>query len=604
MTIINYKFYNDEIEYTDGPIEEEILNIVKNNWDLESIVEKDLRWPVFYHLSYLRENLFNWYPFKEDAELLEIGAGCGALTGLFCKNVSKVTAVELTERRSQIIYNRHKNYSNLEIFPGNLNNMNFEEKFDYIILCGVLEYAAQFTETNNPHVVFLKKIKSMLKEDGVILVAIENRLGLKYFSGSKEDHLGECFVGIENYPNIDRVKTFSRFELEDVIKRAGFTNYKFFYPYPDYKFPTVIHTDDLIEVMPFSYNAPNYDQTKIKLFNESSLNFSLSKDKISKYFSNSFLVELRNSEVIQESDYIKYCKLSANRDEKFRIGTKIFEKNGNLFVSKFPLNQKAISHVKKMDFFSGKSFGKIKCLNGKLFNDDFVYKYLEELNLSNILTNLLIKYSDTDLVINELKKLYDDFKFNATKNLNYHTQEFSNIFGDKKINQPLYCHNESNLDLILNNLFCLDEETFAIDFEWCFEFPIPIEFIFWRLIDYELNNNFIFNEFFTVEKIFDELELNIDYISIFKEWENNFLKYVKEPPLPKQNVVSGKHILWEANHYKKLAKNKEKEVNKLNNNLNKLKKDNFRLDSKIKLMESSKSWKITAPLRKIMNYFR
>ena len=197
------KFYNNETEYSDGSIEDEILNMVKNTDDFESILDNDLRWPVFYHLSYLRENLFNWYPFNEDSNLLEIGAGCGALTGLFCDKVSKVIAVELTDRRSQIIYNRHKDCPNLEIFPGNLNNMDFEEKFDYIILCGVLEYASLFTQTNNPHVDFLKKIKSMLSEDGVILVAIENRIGLKYFSGSKEDHLSRCFIGIDNYPDID-----------------------------------------------------------------------------------------------------------------------------------------------------------------------------------------------------------------------------------------------------------------------------------------------------------------------------------------------------------------------------------------------------------------
>ena len=282
MASINRKFYNDEVEYSDGSIEDEILEMVKNTDDVESIVRKDFRWPVFYHLSYLRENLLNWYPFKKDSNLLEVGAGCGALTGLFCQKVSKVTAVELTDRRSQIIYNRHKDYPNLEIFPGNLNNMEFEEKFDYIILCGVLEYAQQFTQTDNPYVDFLKKIKSMLSEDGVILVAIENRLGLKYFSGSYEDHLARSFVGIDNYPNIDNIRTFSHAELEEVFHKVCFTNYKFFYPYPDYKFPDVIHTEDFVDVLPYLMNAHNLDHEKIKFFNDGPLNWTLAKDNISK----------------------------------------------------------------------------------------------------------------------------------------------------------------------------------------------------------------------------------------------------------------------------------------------------------------------------------
>ena len=52
MASINRKFYNDEVEYSDGSIEDEILEMVKNTDDVESIVRKDFRWPVFYHLSY------------------------------------------------------------------------------------------------------------------------------------------------------------------------------------------------------------------------------------------------------------------------------------------------------------------------------------------------------------------------------------------------------------------------------------------------------------------------------------------------------------------------------------------------------------------------
>ena len=35
-----------------------------------------------------------------------------------------------------------------------------------------------------------------LKKGGRIVIAIENRLGLKYFAGCAEDHLGTYFSGI------------------------------------------------------------------------------------------------------------------------------------------------------------------------------------------------------------------------------------------------------------------------------------------------------------------------------------------------------------------------------------------------------------------------
>ena len=433
---------------------------------------------------------------------MEVGAGCGALTGLFCQKVSKVTAVEGTDRRAQIIYNRHKNHHNLEISLGNINDMEFEEKFDYIVLCDVLEYASQFTQTDNPYSDFLKKIKTMLSEDGVILLAIENRLGLKYFSGSNEDHLGQSFLGIDDYPNINHVRTFSRFELEELIQDAGFSEYKFFYPYPDHKFPVIIHTDEFVDELPFLKDSPNFGYEKIKFFDEGSLNVALAKDNISKFFANSFLVEIRNSDIFHESEKVKYCKLGNFRGEEFRIGTKILKVNDDLIVSKFPLNQKAVKHMEKMYLHSKRTFGKIRCLEGVFEDNILYYPYLKELDLSQVVTNLLVKDSDKKEVIEIFKKIYDSLKFNSIENDSYHDDQFSEVLGEKRINGPLHCHEVSNIDLILNNLFIIDNEIVAIDYEWCYDFPIPIEFIFWRIISFEKNDNQVFKKFITVEENF------------------------------------------------------------------------------------------------------
>ena len=54
-----------------------------------------------------------------------------------------------------------------------------EYKFDYITLIGVLEYANLYTYTENPYIDFLNSIKKFLKKDGKLLIAIENKLGMK-----------------------------------------------------------------------------------------------------------------------------------------------------------------------------------------------------------------------------------------------------------------------------------------------------------------------------------------------------------------------------------------------------------------------------------------
>lgn len=95
---LNYSFYSGEDLYSDGEIEDVMLDLVKSNVDLETVIATDNRWPILYHFSNKRQNLLEWYPFKEGAEVLEIGAGCGAITGILCDKCKHVTSVELSKR--------------------------------------------------------------------------------------------------------------------------------------------------------------------------------------------------------------------------------------------------------------------------------------------------------------------------------------------------------------------------------------------------------------------------------------------------------------------------------------------------------------------------
>ena len=221
------EFYQDDTGYSDGDIELEMLDVVKNHTDYHSVLSTDDRWPMFYHLSELRHNVFSWYPFEKNASLLEIGSGCGALTGLFCEKVDHVTSVELTKIRSEINFERNKKYDNLDLFTGNFNAMTFPEQFDYIILNGVLEYAVSFTEGDSPFVTFLSGIRNLLKKDGVLLIAIENRLGLKYFNGAVEDHTSALFSGLDAYRDVDFVRTFSKGEMNTLLDDSGYGDRRF-----------------------------------------------------------------------------------------------------------------------------------------------------------------------------------------------------------------------------------------------------------------------------------------------------------------------------------------------------------------------------------------
>ena len=100
--ILNLSHYTGMDLYSDGKVEDELLEIVKNHpqADYQQLIEERASWPVLYHLSSLRENIVDWIPMDADAKVLEIGSGCGAITGALSRKAGEVVCVDLSKKRS------------------------------------------------------------------------------------------------------------------------------------------------------------------------------------------------------------------------------------------------------------------------------------------------------------------------------------------------------------------------------------------------------------------------------------------------------------------------------------------------------------------------
>ena len=290
--ILNLKFYKGEDLYSDGDVDDEILKICKSGQDIQALLRSTDRWPLLYHLSDVRENVLDWYGFDPEANLLEIGAGCGAISGLFCRKVKRVVAIDLSKRRSTINAVRNGGLGNLEILVGNFEDIEIEEKFDYVTLIGVLEYSGYYISKGaDPYEAMLKKVKKFLKPGGRLIIAIENKFGLKYWGGAAEDHTGGFFDGIEDYRKVDGVRTFSRPEITQLLKSAGFSENTFYYPMPDYKLPDTVYSDEFLPKPGMLEHVTDvYDRERFVLFNESSAYDALIRDGQFPYFANSFLI--------------------------------------------------------------------------------------------------------------------------------------------------------------------------------------------------------------------------------------------------------------------------------------------------------------------------
>ena len=293
---LNYEYYPGKELYLDGA-EDELLTIVQNTpkENYNQVIAARKSWPIMYHLSHIRTNIVEWLPITKDDSVLEIGSGCGAITGVLAAKAKNVDCIELSKKRSLVNATRNQNFDNIEIMLGNFQDIekNITKKYDYITLIGVLEYAASYIHSEKPYVEFLEIIAKHLTPNGKIIVAIENKYGLKYWAGCKEDHLSTYFSGLEGYVNVDSVQTFSKKELIALAEESGLSSQTFYYPYPDYKFPLSIYSDDYLPKRgELNNNFRNFDNERMVLFDETRVFDTIIADGEFDFFSNSYLVVL------------------------------------------------------------------------------------------------------------------------------------------------------------------------------------------------------------------------------------------------------------------------------------------------------------------------
>ena len=291
-------WYKGEDLYSDGDIEDELLEIVKNHEarEFNRIISERKSWPVLYHLSHIRGNILRWYPMDGTEHVLEVGAGCGAVTGTIAEKAGHVTCIDLSRRRCLINAWRNRQMDNLDILVGNFEDIegHLPEKYDIVTLIGVFEYAAWYLHSSRPYDDFLERTLALVKPGGHLLIAIENRLGLKYFAGCREDHLGELYVGIEGYRDGDKVRTFSLGEWKKLLGEHGLEDVSFYYPWPDYKLPSGIFSDEYLPAEgELTDTLRNFDQDRLLTFREDKVWDSILREGLFPEFSNSFLVDIQ-----------------------------------------------------------------------------------------------------------------------------------------------------------------------------------------------------------------------------------------------------------------------------------------------------------------------
>ena len=176
MAILHTDFCNqmiDENSITD--IDRRTYSYISQygNIPYDAVISEETDWQLFYNLTELRKGILSWYDFPSRARVLEIGAGFGTLTGCLCGKCAHVTATERSLYRARAIAKRYADIGNLDVYAGDVPDMEFQEPFDYIVLIGILERMGKGSREPGPYVEYLQFLRGLLKQEGCLLVAVE-----------------------------------------------------------------------------------------------------------------------------------------------------------------------------------------------------------------------------------------------------------------------------------------------------------------------------------------------------------------------------------------------------------------------------------------------
>ncbi|MBD8497957.1 class I SAM-dependent methyltransferase [Paenibacillus arenosi] len=506
--------YNLHAEEVD--IEKDIQEYIKqtSDNDYSHIIKYDNRWLTFFHLTEMRKSLLNWYEFREDAELLEVGGGMGALTGLFCKRCAHVTTVEPSWFRAESINARYRDIENLDIYAGSIHDINFGKKFDYITVIGMPEYLNHDNCSGNPYVDYLKSLSQLLKPDGKLLIAIENKYGIKYWCGGREEHSGIPFEGINGYPNGGSVGGVGKKELEKILISSGLHRYKFYYPMPDFKVPQVVYSEKFLPQSGLqSRITPYYLDNSTLLASEMDLYDDLIDNGVFEFFSNSFLVECGFDENFCS---VIYAATTTDRSAADRFCTTIHE--GGI-VKKMPLEIEGNTSVQHIysNLMELQTRG-IHIVPHKLENNKLVMPYVECESLEAYLKKIIRQ--DKGKFIALFDKLYACI----LKSSDWVDTE-ANFFYDSRNPELEYgpILQKAYIDLIPNNCFYCDGELVFFDQEFVKE-NYPAAFIMFRAIKYMYL--FIPNADDSIP--LEDMKIRYRLTEVWNVFENSDMDFVKE----------------------------------------------------------------------------
>lgn len=468
------------------------------------------------------QNILNWYPFKKTDNILALGENSEELLDVLNERTNKVTVIDIFDEKNLA-----------------------KDQYDFIILIGILENWKNVVKSNINIEELINILGKYLKIDGKILLALDNKFGLRYFAGNPEKILNKKFESLIGYNNEpEKIETFTKTKIEIILNKLGY-NTRFYYPLPDYKLPNVIFSDEqLPEYNSIDKYNPYFIENSDIIFNEIDVFREILKtDKnMFTFFANSFLIEATKGECNKEYKYISFNNL---RKEEYRLITKV----SNDYVEKQMITKKSKKHYENIkDNIRILENNNIKCID-YIENDVIKSKYMDQKYLLNNVLTEKLEQKKIDDFYKILDNYIDIISKNSYKEINCENTVFKKYdieVKDKELIKSLNFVKKGLWDMTFKNCFFKDDEFLFFDQEWEDD-NIPVEYILYHSIYYTIS----LRRFMKIEDLFEKYNL-MQYIDLFKELDNKMQEKIRDYEIWK---------FYSENHYFNIDDTKQEIIN-------------------------------------------
>lgn len=290
--------------------------------------------------------------------------------------------------------------------------------------------------------------------------------------------------GVEAWNRSGTLPKSSDRKICETLMKMGFINVRYFYPYPNCDFPMKIYSNDYLPKLgELRNNRMRNFKREMAFFQEEEAFFErvIEEGKFPE-FANSYLLVAEKG---RKRDLPVFVQYANDRAPEFQMKTEIWKKNEDYIVVKKPLSKEAGTHCNQIyrcwqqleEAVAETDFSMNHCTK---IEGGLEFEFLSGKTLDEAIKSLL-KKGDLESAKEAIRKFVGYLSDMAVQPFRM-TKKFEDIFGKGLDFDGAMSMEVTDIDLIFRNII-VGNRWNVIDYEWTFDFPIPVGFVIYRAFE-------------------------------------------------------------------------------------------------------------------------